>query len=61
MMDIFPPDHWDYAMKTFIAREAKNAFGAFLDAAQRKPAMITKNVQPVGVMLPMNDVPAIDR
>lgn len=29
-------------MKTISAKEAKNAFGGFLDSAQREPVMITK-------------------
>lgn len=42
-------------MKTMTAREAKNHFGEFLDAAQREPVMITKNNRPVGLMISIED------
>ena len=38
-------------MKKLGAREAKNQFGQFLDAAQRSPVRVTKKSRPVGVML----------
>lgn len=38
-------------MKTIPAREAKNRFGALLDAAQREPVRITKKNRPVAVVL----------
>lgn len=37
------------------ARDAKNHFGEFLDAAQREPVVITKNDRPVGIMLSIAD------
>jgi prevent-host-death family protein len=42
-------------MKTMTAREAKNHFGEFLDAAQREPVIITKNNRPVGLMISIED------
>ena len=38
-------------MRTIPARDAKNQFGQFLDAAQRGPVRVTKKGRPVGVML----------
>ncbi len=46
-------------MKTITSREAQNAFGNFLDTAQREPVMVTRRNRPVGVMLSMNNLPAI--
>lgn len=43
-------------MKTVTAAEAKNAFGKFLDAAQREPVVLTKNNRPVGVFLSIQDL-----
>jgi prevent-host-death family protein len=43
-------------MKTMTAAKAKTHFGAFLDAAQREPVVITKNNRAVGVMLSMQDI-----
>ena len=43
-------------MKTMTAAKAKTHFGAFLDAAQREPVMITKKNRPVGVMFSMQDI-----
>jgi len=43
-------------MKTMTAAHAKNAFGQFLDAAQREPVVVTKNDRPVGVFLSMQDL-----
>jgi len=42
-------------MKIMTAREAKNHFGEFLDAAQREPVVITKNNRPVGIMVSIQD------
>jgi prevent-host-death family protein len=46
-------------MKTISAKEAKNAFGSFLDSAQREPVMITKRDRPVGIFFSMQDVEAL--
>lgn len=42
-------------MKVMTARDAKNHFGEFLDAAQREPVVITKNNRPVGIMISIQD------
>ncbi len=42
-------------MKTMTSVEAKNRFGAFLDAMQREPVIVTKNSRPVGIMISMED------
>jgi prevent-host-death family protein len=42
-------------MKTMTARDAKTHFGAFLDAMQREPVVVTKNNRPVGIMLSIQD------
>ena len=42
-------------MKVMTAREAKNRFGEFLDAARREPVVITKNDRPVGIMVSIED------
>ena len=46
-------------MKTMTSKEAQNSFGAFLDTAQREPVMVTRRNRPVGVMLSMENLPAI--
>ena len=46
-------------MKTMTSREAQNAFGNFLDTAQREPVMVTRRNRPVGVMLSLDNLPAI--
>ncbi|CAC9609020.1 hypothetical protein [uncultured Gammaproteobacteria bacterium] len=46
-------------MKTITSKEAQNSFGAFLDSAQREPIMVTRRNRPVGVMLSMENLPAI--
>jgi len=46
-------------MKTISAKEAKNAFGSFLDSAQREPVMITKRERPIGIFFSMHDVEAL--
>ena len=46
-------------MKTISAKEAKNAFGSFLDSAQREPIMITKHDRPIGIFFSMQDVEAL--
>ena len=43
-------------MKTMTAAQAKNAFGKFLDMAQREPVVVTKMNRPVGVFLSMADL-----
>ena len=43
-------------MKTITAADAKNAFGKFLDMAQREPVVVTKNNRPVGVFLSLEDL-----
>lgn len=42
-------------MKVMSARDAKNHFGEFLDAARREPVVITKNDRPVGIMISIED------
>lgn len=42
-------------VKTMTAREAKNRFGEFLDAARREPVVVTKNDRPVGIMISIED------
>lgn len=42
-------------MKTMTARDAKNHFGEFLDAARREPVVVTKNDRPVGIMISLED------
>ena len=46
-------------MKTISAKDAKNAFGSFLDSAQREPVMITKRDRPIGIFFSMQDVEAL--
>lgn len=46
-------------MKIISSKETQNAFGSFLDAAQREPVMVTRRNRPVGVMLSMQSLPAI--
>ena len=46
-------------MKTISSRDAQNAFGHFLDTVQREPVIVTKRNRPVGVMLSMENLPAI--
>ncbi len=47
------------SMKIITSKEAQNSFGAFLDTAQREPVMVTRRNRPVGVMLSMENLPAI--
>jgi prevent-host-death family protein len=42
-------------MKTMTARDAKNRFGEFLDAARREPVVVTKNDRPVAIMISIED------
>lgn len=42
-------------MKIMSARDAKNRFGEFLDAARREPVIVTKNDRPVGIMISIED------
>ena len=46
-------------MTTMTALEAKNAFGQFLDAAQRAPVTVTKNGREVGAMFSKADLEAM--
>lgn len=54
-----PTNFWTVHMKTMSSREAQNAFGSFLDTAQREPVMVTRRNRPVGVMLSMDNLPAL--
>ena len=38
-------------MKEIAAKDAKNQFGQFLDAAQRAPVRVTKKGRPAAVMM----------
>ena len=42
-------------MKVMSARDAKNQFGEFLDAARREPVVVTRNDRPVGIMISIED------
>lgn len=42
-------------MKVMTARDAKNHFGEFLDAARREPVVVTKNDRPVAIMISIED------
>ena len=42
-------------MKIMSARDAKNHFGEFLDAARREPVVVTKNDRPIGIMISVED------
>ena len=42
-------------MKTVAAKEAKNAFGALLDDAQRAPVVVEKKGRPVVVVVSKHD------
>jgi prevent-host-death family protein len=42
-------------MKSMTAADAKQSFGALLDAAQREPVTITKNGREVAVLLSKED------
>ena len=46
-------------MTRMTALEAKNAFGQFLDAAQRSPVTVTKNGREVGAMFSKADLDAM--
>ena len=46
-------------MKTMSALEAKNAFGRFLDTAQREPVALTKNRRLVAALFSMEDISAM--
>ena len=48
-------------MTTMTALAAKNAFGQFLDAAQRAPVTVTKNGRNVGAMFSQADLEAMGR
>jgi antitoxin Phd len=45
----------DHDVKTMPAKEAKQGFGALLDAARREPVTITKNGREVVVVLSKED------
>jgi prevent-host-death family protein len=40
-------------MKTVSAREAKNEFGAFLEAARKEPVIVTRHDRPVAALVPI--------
>lgn len=42
-------------MKIMSARDAKNRFGEFLDAARREPVIVTRNDRPDGIMISIAD------
>ena len=46
-------------MTRMTALEAKNAFGQFLEAAQRSPVTVTKNGREVGAMFSKADLEAM--
>jgi prevent-host-death family protein len=50
-MSLFGADN----VKTMPAKEAKQSFGALLDAAQREPVTITKNGREVAVLVSKED------
>lgn len=43
-------------MKVMSAKEAKNAFGIFVDTAQVEPVLVTKRSRPVGVFLSIQEI-----
>jgi prevent-host-death family protein len=45
----------DTTMRSISAKEAKDGFGALLDAAQREPVTITKKGRAVAVVLSRDD------
>jgi prevent-host-death family protein len=45
----------DHIVKSMPAKEAKQSFGALLDAAQREPVTITKNGREVAVLVSKED------
>jgi prevent-host-death family protein len=47
------------AIKVITSKEAQNSFGSFLDSVQREPVVITRRERPVGVMISMDNLPAI--
>jgi prevent-host-death family protein len=54
-MDILGVNIKDWTMKVMTARDAKNHFGEFLDAARREPVIVTKNDRPVAIMISIED------
>jgi len=42
-------------MKVMTARDAQSHFEEVLDSAQREPVLITRNNQPVGMMISIQD------
>jgi prevent-host-death family protein len=52
IIDIHPEG---MTLKTITARDAKNRFGEFLDAARREPVVVTKNDRPVGILISIED------
>jgi prevent-host-death family protein len=54
-MDIFVSSRERIAMKIISARDAKNRFGEFLDAARREPVVVTRNDRPVCIMISIED------
>lgn len=43
-------------MKVMTAREAKNAFGTFIDTAQREPVLVTKRKRPMGMFISIQEI-----
>jgi len=58
-MDTLPLTQFNMSMKIISSRDAQNAFGHFLDTAQREPVIVTRRNRPVGVMLSMDNPSAI--
>lgn len=48
-------------MKVMSAKEAKNAFGTFIDTAQREPVLVTKRNRMVGVFLSIHEIEGIPK
>ena len=46
-------------MKVMTSKEAQNAFGSFLDSVKQEPVVVTRRNQPIGVMLSMENLPAL--
>ena len=47
------------SVKVMTSKEAQNAFGSFLDSVQHEPVVVTRRNRPVGVMVSMDNLPAI--
>ena len=46
-------------MKVMSAKQAKKAFGLFIDTAQKEPVLITKQKRAVGVFLSIQEIESI--